>query len=164
MRWRRPRDYRGVTGDITMDDKRNATKPAVVLRVGKGGKYESPPHPAEGMKESNPAEAPRANPDQPKKTEGNTAPNRRPARPDAHPGAGTRRDDLRPERRHHRQRQGVPAGEHPKKYSRDPFLQHVVHGVSLGSIYALIALGYTMVYGVLKLINFAHGDVFMLGR
>ena len=43
------------------------------------------------------------------------------------------------------------------------FLQHVVNGLSLGAIYALIALGYTMVYGVLKLINFAHGDVFMLG-
>jgi branched-chain amino acid transport system permease protein len=43
------------------------------------------------------------------------------------------------------------------------FLQHIVDGVSLGAIYALIALGYTMVYGVLKLINFAHGDVFMLG-
>jgi branched-chain amino acid transport system permease protein len=43
------------------------------------------------------------------------------------------------------------------------FLQHVVDGVSLGAIYALIALGYTMVYGVLQLINFAHGDVFMLG-
>jgi len=42
-------------------------------------------------------------------------------------------------------------------------LQHIVHGVSLGAIYALIALGYTMVYGVLQLINFAHGDVFMLG-
>jgi len=42
-------------------------------------------------------------------------------------------------------------------------LQHLVHGVSLGAIYALIALGYTMVYGVLQLINFAHGDVFMLG-
>jgi len=42
-------------------------------------------------------------------------------------------------------------------------LQHLVNGVSLGAIYALIALGYTMVYGVLKLINFAHGDVFMLG-
>jgi branched-chain amino acid transport system permease protein len=41
------------------------------------------------------------------------------------------------------------------------FLQHVVNGVSLGTIYALIALGYTMVYGVLKLINFAHGDVYM---
>ena len=41
--------------------------------------------------------------------------------------------------------------------------QHIVDGVSLGAIYALIALGYTMVYGVLKLINFAHGDVFMLG-
>lgn len=41
--------------------------------------------------------------------------------------------------------------------------QQVVNGLLLGSIYALIALGYTMVYGVLKLINFAHGEVFMLG-
>ncbi len=43
------------------------------------------------------------------------------------------------------------------------FLQQLVNGISWGSIYALIALGYTMVYGVLRLINFAHGDVFMLG-
>lgn len=43
------------------------------------------------------------------------------------------------------------------------WLQQLVNGVSLGSIYALIALGYTMVYGIIKLINFAHGDVFMLG-
>jgi branched-chain amino acid transport system permease protein len=43
------------------------------------------------------------------------------------------------------------------------FLQQLVNGVVQGSIYALIALGYTMVYGVLRLINFAHGDVFMLG-
>ena len=42
-------------------------------------------------------------------------------------------------------------------------LQHLVNGISLGTIYALIALGYTMVYGVLKLINFAHADVFMVG-
>jgi branched-chain amino acid transport system permease protein len=42
-------------------------------------------------------------------------------------------------------------------------LQHIVDGISLGAIYALFALGYTMVYGVLKLINFAHGDVFMIG-
>ena len=41
--------------------------------------------------------------------------------------------------------------------------QHIIDGISVGAIYALIALGYTMVYGVLKLINFAHGDVFMLG-
>jgi branched-chain amino acid transport system permease protein len=44
-----------------------------------------------------------------------------------------------------------------------PFLQQTVNGIQLGSIYALIALGYTMVYGVLRLINFAHGDVFMIG-
>ncbi|MES1255402.1 MAG: branched-chain amino acid ABC transporter permease [Acidobacteriota bacterium] len=42
-------------------------------------------------------------------------------------------------------------------------LQQLVNGLSLGAIYALIALGYTMVYGVLRLINFAHGDVYMLG-
>ena len=42
-------------------------------------------------------------------------------------------------------------------------LQQLVNGVSLGSIYALIALGYTMVYGVLRFINFAHGDIYMLG-
>jgi branched-chain amino acid transport system permease protein len=41
--------------------------------------------------------------------------------------------------------------------------QHIINGVSLGSIYALLALGYTLVFGVLRLINFAHGDVFMLG-
>lgn len=43
------------------------------------------------------------------------------------------------------------------------FLQQVINGLSLGSIYALIALGYTMVYGILKLINFAHSEVFMVG-
>jgi len=43
------------------------------------------------------------------------------------------------------------------------FFQQIINGLSLGSIYALIALGYTMVYGILKLINFAHGEVFMLG-
>jgi branched-chain amino acid transport system permease protein len=45
----------------------------------------------------------------------------------------------------------------------DTFLQQLINGISLGAIYALIALGYTMVYGVLRLINFAHGDVYMLG-
>ena len=42
------------------------------------------------------------------------------------------------------------------------FLQQLINGISLGAIYSLIALGYTMVYGVLKLINFAHGDVYIL--
>lgn len=42
-------------------------------------------------------------------------------------------------------------------------LQHLINGLSLGSTYALIALGYTMVFGILQLINFAHGDVYMLG-
>jgi branched-chain amino acid transport system permease protein len=43
------------------------------------------------------------------------------------------------------------------------FLQQLVNGITWGSVYALIALGYTMVYGILRLINFAHGDVYMLG-
>ena len=43
------------------------------------------------------------------------------------------------------------------------FLQQVVNGMSLGGMYALIAIGYTMVYGVLRLINFAHADVMMTG-
>jgi branched-chain amino acid transport system permease protein len=43
------------------------------------------------------------------------------------------------------------------------FFQHLINGLSLGSIYALIALGYTLVFGILQLINFAHGDVYMLG-
>lgn len=42
------------------------------------------------------------------------------------------------------------------------FLQHLTNGISLGSLYALIAIGYTMVYGILRLINFAHGDIFMI--
>jgi len=43
------------------------------------------------------------------------------------------------------------------------FLQQLVNGLTLGAIYALIALGYTMIYGVIQLINFAHGEIFMVG-
>lgn len=43
------------------------------------------------------------------------------------------------------------------------FAQQLINGISLGSIYALIALGYTMIYGIIKLINFAHGDIYMVG-
>jgi branched-chain amino acid transport system permease protein len=43
------------------------------------------------------------------------------------------------------------------------FLQHLANGISVGSLYALLAIGYTMVYGILRLINFAHGEIFMLG-
>jgi branched-chain amino acid transport system permease protein len=45
----------------------------------------------------------------------------------------------------------------------DDFIQLTLNGLTLGSVYALIALGYTLVYGILKLLNFAHGDVFMVG-
>ena len=43
------------------------------------------------------------------------------------------------------------------------FLNYLINGISLGSIYAIIALGYTMVYGIAKMLNFAHGDVIMVG-
>ena len=108
------KDYKGVTGDITMDDKRNATKPAVVLKVSKGGKYEYSGRIApEGVKEATPAGAP---PESPKKTEGNTAPNPAPGTTPTPtqapaPGATTSAQNAATTG----QRQGVPAGEHPKK-------------------------------------------------
>ena len=43
------------------------------------------------------------------------------------------------------------------------FITYLINGISLGSIYAIIALGYTMVYGIAKMLNFAHGDVIMIG-
>ena len=43
------------------------------------------------------------------------------------------------------------------------FISYLINGISLGSVYALIALGYTMVYGIAKMLNFAHGDVIMVG-
>ena len=45
----------------------------------------------------------------------------------------------------------------------DQFLELFLSGITKGSIYALIALGYTMVYGIIELINFAHGEIYMLG-
>ena len=45
----------------------------------------------------------------------------------------------------------------------DQFFQQLVNGLTLGSLYALIAVGYTVVYGIVQLINFAHGEVFMIG-
>ena len=45
----------------------------------------------------------------------------------------------------------------------ETFLQQIINGLTLGSVYALVALGYTMVYGIIGLINFAHGEVVMIG-
>src|SRR5258705_5016318 len=45
----------------------------------------------------------------------------------------------------------------------DIFLQQLINGLTLGSVYAIVALGYTMVYGIIQLINFAHGEVVMIG-
>src|SRR5580704_18954731 len=49
------------------------------------------------------------------------------------------------------------------RYGAAQWLDFLVFGVTIGSVYALVALGYTMVYGVLRLINFAHGDIMMTG-
>ena len=43
------------------------------------------------------------------------------------------------------------------------FLQQLINGVTLGAIYGLIAIGYTMVYGIIGMINFAHGEIYMIG-
>ena len=43
------------------------------------------------------------------------------------------------------------------------FIEQLINGLTIGSFYALVAMGYSMVYGVMKLINFAHGDLFTLG-
>ena len=43
------------------------------------------------------------------------------------------------------------------------FISYLINGISLGSVYAIIALGYTLVYGIAKMLNFAHGDVIMVG-
>ena len=43
------------------------------------------------------------------------------------------------------------------------FVSYILNGISLGSVYAIIALGYTMVYGIAKMLNFAHGDIIMVG-
>jgi len=110
------KNYRGVTGDITMDDKRNATKPAVVLKIAKGGKYEFAGRILpEGMAQNNPSESPPAPAPSPKKTEGNTpnpAPGNMPARTKA-PAAGA--TSPAQSAANTGQPQGVPAGEHPKK-------------------------------------------------
>ena len=54
-------------------------------------------------------------------------------------------------------------GFFPEPVLMEDFFQQLTNGLTIGSIYALVALGYTMVYGVLKLINFAHGDLFTIG-
>src|SRR3546814_7253781 len=51
----------------------------------------------------------------------------------------------------------------PASQSMDILIQQLINGITVGSVYALVALGYTMVYGIIGLINFAHGDVVMVG-
>src|SRR6186713_2869211 len=53
--------------------------------------------------------------------------------------------------------------ENPGDFRMDIFIQQIINGLVLGSVYALVALGYTMVYGIINLINFAHGEVLMVG-
>jgi branched-chain amino acid transport system permease protein len=58
---------------------------------------------------------------------------------------------------------GVLSGMLHPRYGRSEWLSFLSFGLTIGAIYALIALGYTMVYGILRMVNFAHGDVFMFG-
>src|SRR4051795_6500993 len=58
---------------------------------------------------------------------------------------------------------GMLSGMLHPRYGRGDWLSFVSFGLTIGAIYALIALGYTMVYGILRMVNFAHGDVFMFG-
>lgn len=55
------------------------------------------------------------------------------------------------------------SGWYVAAFGLETFLQQLLNGLQRGSIYALIALGFTMVYGIIQLINFAHGDIFMFG-
>lgn len=57
----------------------------------------------------------------------------------------------------------LPIPAFSSQFGLDTFLQQILNGLVLGSVYALVALGYTMVYGILQLINFAHGEVLMVG-
>ena len=58
---------------------------------------------------------------------------------------------------------GFIAGLAHPRYGREEWFSFLAFGLTIGAIYALIALGYTMVYGILRMVNFAHGDVFMFG-
>src|SRR5229473_8133554 len=58
---------------------------------------------------------------------------------------------------------GALAASSYKSAAMDYFAQQLINGLVLGSIYGLIAIGYTMVYGIVGMINFAHGDIFMIG-
>src|SRR5437879_11237696 len=60
-------------------------------------------------------------------------------------------------------RWAAPSCERFRPVNWGLFFDLTVSGLTLGSLYALIALGYSMVYGILKLLNFAHGDVYMIG-
>src|SRR5437763_4289241 len=57
----------------------------------------------------------------------------------------------------------MAAERRARKRVVDIFLQQIINGLTLGSVYAIVALGYTMVYGIIQLINFAHGEVVMIG-
>src|SRR3954468_22938385 len=58
---------------------------------------------------------------------------------------------------------GMLSGMLHPRYGRAEWLSFLSFGLTIGAIYALIALGYTMVYGILRMVNFAHGDIFMFG-
>src|SRR5207237_937998 len=89
------------------------------------------------------------------------------AKPEQRPGEGKHAESLSQPALTRRYRATLSRGERARPLAHrlvmETFLQQLINGISQGSAYALIALGYTMVYGVLRLINFAHSDVYMFG-
>src|SRR6478672_7901481 len=94
-------------------------------------------------------------------------PPRPPPRPRPNPRKTRRRNKNRRYRRFEdgagRRRFFSPDERSVKSQPVDTFLQQIVNGLTLGCVYAVVALGYTMVYGIIQLINFAHGEVVMIG-
>lgn len=131
------RGFEGAAGTITMDKDRNPIKPAVILGLVHGGefRYVTTIAPWDASAAPTGADTGASTPE---------------ARVEAR---GEPRGGL----------SAAPAVGRTRQSRLLEFFQHLVNGISLGSIYALIALGYTMVFGILQLINFAHGDVYMLG-
>jgi len=70
---------------------------------------------------------------------------------------------IAPERNPHTPKRPTQASRQSEVTIVEYFLQQLINGLTLGSIYGLIAIGYTMVYGIIGMINFAHGDIFMVG-
>ena len=151
------KDFPGVAGNITLDKDRNPIKPATILQVQHG-------QIAFVSEVGGAAPAPTAGTATPPTTMGEAAVSHgAPTTPSTTPATTPPSAASGPSSRSALAAQGPRRAPRPRADHVETFLQHAWNGLAIGSIYALIALGYTMVYGVLKFINFAHSEVFMMG-